>query len=471
MWTEIKATIRHCVEKSGINPRKISGFGVAGFGETVIPVGRDAREICPAIDWRDARSRSYKAETDFLGKEIGAFHLFEITGCPLSYNRSVTKLMWLKKNKPGVYKKTWKFLAIEDFVNWKLTGQAATDHSVASCTMLFDIRRKEWSSEILQTTGIDQSLLPEVYRSDAVIGEVQKKASEDTRLPEGTPVVAGGIDQNCGALGAGVIDDGVAIDSTGTVECLAAATQKLRTDKMTMLTGQHCGCHVVENMYLRILSLPTSGIILKWFRDNFCQRETKEAEKTGVDVYDLLVQEAAGGKPGAYGLFMLPHFGGSGSGQPPVFNPTSRGAFIGLRLVHKKRDFIRALLEGIAFEARIFVEKMEETGVKVCELRAIGGGAKSRPWLQLKANVFNRKVVVPEITEAPALGAALLAGVGNRTYESITEAVEQTYRKRVVCTPDQIQAKQYQNLYDVYKKIYPSLCPMFNEITRLEPEE
>ena len=357
---------------------------------------------------------------------------------------------------------------MEDFVNWKLTGKAATDYSVASCTMLFDIRKKEWSSKILETIGTDESVLPEVYPSGTVIGEVQRSASEDTGLAPGTLVATGGMDQCCGALAVSVVKEGLALDSTGTVECVGTTMQTPRTDIKAMSTGQYCTCHVVENMYFSLMWLQTSGTILKWFRDNFSEKEVESAGGRGLDVYGLLMENAAASNLGASGLFMLPHFGESGSGQPPVFNPVSRGAFIGLRLTHKKEDLIRAMLEGISFETRLFIETFERSGFKVKELRAVGGGAKSPFWPQLKANIFNRRVALPGLTEVPVLGAALLAGVSDGTLRDAAQATDRAYRERYAYIPNPVEAKRYEALYRVYKKIYPTLCSLFMEIAKLE---
>jgi xylulokinase len=235
-----------------------------------------------------------------------------------------------------------------------------------------------------------------------------------------------------------------------------------------MLLKAHCSsCYVKDGMYISLGAFPAGGWTLRWFRDNIAYEEKKVAEREGVSVYQILDREATESPPGAAKLLFLPHLAGSGTGQYPAMNPYSRGALLGLHLTHRKSDIIRAVLEGLTFELRQIIESFEEVGLKVGDLRSIGGGANSPFWLQLKADITQRRVIVPVNREAAVMGAVILAGVGCRAYHDVDEGVQMIFKERDIYTPDRSRGKVYDNYYYVYKKVYPTLLQLFDEIKNL----
>jgi len=465
VWKTIIATIRASIKNGRIDPKLIVALGTSVLGDAFIPVNKKGDCLYWSMTTFDARAEE---QTRWWEENFGADEIYLITGQPLTSSMPIyplPKIQWLRENEPEIYKRTWMFLCWEDYVNLKLCGKAITDFSVASRTMMFDIVKRRWSDEILGAAGIDENVLPEIQPSGSVVGEIDPRIAEETGLSEGTLIVTGGHDQACGALGAGITETGPAMDATGTVECIGVIQKELSLSEKMLLQGFAVHHYVIEDKYFMFGFNPTSGVILRWFRDNFAEKEKEEAEKRGVDVYDLLMSMASTAPPGATELFLLPYFEGSGT---PTFDRKARGVFLGLTLAHGKKEVLRSTLEGLSYELRNNVEAIEEHGTEITELRAIGGGAKSRFWLQLKADITKRRVVVPNVTEAAASGAAILASVGARIYENVEKSVRAIYREKKEFVPNMERGRTYEEYYRVYKKLYASLRGVFNEINNLE---
>ena len=465
VWKAVIGTIRTSVEKGKVDSKHIAALGTSVLGEAFLPIDRDGRWLSWSMTTFDARAEE---QTRWWEESFGANEIYRITGQPLTSSMPIytlPKIQWLRENEPELYKKTWMFLGWEEYINLKLCGRPVTDYSVATRTMMFDIRKKTWSSEILEKAQIYESLLPEVQPSGTVVGEVSRGAAEETGLSEGTLVVTGGHDQPCGALGAGITETGPAMDATGTVECIAVIQKGLTLTESMRLQGFAVHCYVIDGKYFMLGFNPSGGVILRWFRDNFAEKDKEEAKKMGVDVYDLLTREASKAPPGSVELFLLPYFEGSGT---PTFNRKARGVFLGFTLAHSKREVVRTILEGLTYELRNNIEAIEKHGTDITELRAIGGGAKSKFWLQLKADITERKVVVPNVTEAAAMGAAILASVGAKIYSRAEEAVRAIYRERETFTPVVETGNTYEKYYRLYKKLYGAFKNVFDEIEEIK---
>jgi len=461
VWETVVATMRRSLKGEKVDPKLIRALSMTVLGEAFMPIDAEGNWLSWSMTTFDARAEE---QTRWLEKNFGAQEIYQITGQPLTAAMPIytlPKIMWIREKEPETYKKASKFLCWEDYINLRLCGKAVTDWTVATRTMMFDIKRKRWSPEILEATGIEESLLPEVCPSGVAVGEVNSQGSEETGLTEGTLVVTGGHDQPCGALGAGIVDTGPAMDATGTVECIGVLQDRLTLTNKMRLQGYAVHPYVTEDKYFMFGFNPSGGVILRWFRDHFAQKEKKEAKRLGVDVYDLLTQEAAKASPGSTELFLLPYFEGSGT---PTFNRKARGAFLGLTLAHGKGEIIRAILEGLTYELRNNIEAVEEHGTSIRELRAIGGGAKSPFWLQLKADITKRRVAVPSVTEAAAFGAAILAGVGAKEYKSAEDAIKQVYKEKETYMPQEGLGKVYDKHFHLYKRLYSTLKDLFNEI-------
>ena len=287
--------------------------------------------------------------------------------------------------------------------------------------------------------------------SGTIIGEIGKKVSGELNLPSGVVVVAGGHDQPCGALGAGIIRGGEVMDATGTVECIAPAFPEPVVNQQMIDGNFSCYPHVVEGLYVTLGFVSSGGVVLRWFRDTFAQAEVAQAEESGRDVYDILLEDIPD-EPGS--AMLLPHFTGSGT---PHLDLESKGAIVGLSLSTSKGELVKAILEGISYEIKQNLSMLQDAGVVINEVRAIGGGAKSDKWLQLKADMFGKKVIALDISEGVCLGTAILAGTATGKYRTIEEAVDLLVKPQREYNPREEFAQQYDEKLKVYEQIYPAL--------------
>jgi len=467
VWRKTKETIRKSINKKGIDPEQIVALSTSVLGDAFIPVDNSGNPLYWSMTTVDARATE---QTRWWEENFGADRIYRITGQPLTSSMPIyplSKIQWLRENESDVYKRTAMFLCWEDYVNLKLCGIPVIDYSVASRTMMFDITKKEWSKEILEAAELDENLLPEAKPAGTVIGQLTSEAAKETGLSERTLIVTGGHDQACGSLGAGIVESGPAMDATGTVECIGVILKTLSLTEQARMQGFAVHHYVIEDKYFLFGFNPTSGVILRWFRDNFAEKEREEAKKRNVNVYDLLMSLAADSPLGAKELFLLPYFEGSGT---PTFNRKARGVFLGLTLAHSKNDILRAILEGLSYELRRNIEAIEEQRTEITEIRAIGGGARSDFWSQLKADITGKPLVVPNVTEAAALGAAILAGVGSGIYESAERAVKTVCREKSRFSPRLVHVKRYDRYYRVYRRIHEPLIEIFDEIYKLTEE-
>ena len=377
---------------------------------------------------------------------------------PMSDIHTLAKLIWMQVQQPDLYRQVWKFLGFEDFVYFKLGVSPVVDYSLAARTMAFDIINKTWSEKMLGLADVDASLFPDAAPSGTPIGEVSTKVADALGLPQGVVCVTGGHDQPCGALGAGIIRSGEVMDATGTVECIAPAFTEPIINQ-DMIDGNFaCYPHVVDGLYVTLGFVSSGGVVLRWFRDTLAQAEVAQADAEGRDVYDLLMATLPD-SPGT--AMVLPHFTGSGT---PHLDLESKGAIVGLTLSTTKGELIKGILEGISYEIKQNLAMLQDAGVVINEVRAIGGGAKSEKWLQLKADMFGKKVIALDISEGVCLGTAILSGTAIGTYKSIESAVEQLVTPRDVYYPREDIAQRYDEKLKTYQQIYPALRALNYEL-------
>ncbi len=398
---EVLRVCRDAVRDVAKQGPPIAALGITSQGEAFTAVTQDGRLLNRAMVSSDTRSRSY-VEAGIPG--LDPAHLYQITGHTPHPMFTLYKLAWLRDNRPDIWRAADQFLCFEDLVQWRLGLDPAMGWPLAARTMLFNIRQGRWDPDILAALGLGADRLARPLASGTVAGVVPSAIAADWGLPEGVPVVTGGHDQACGALGAGAIEPGSAMYATGTVECITPAfAEPVFSDRLM----QHNLCtyhHAAPNRYATVAFSLTGGNALKWFRNEFGQEEVRAAAAGGANAYDRLI-ELAGTEPSP--LLCLPYLTPSGT---PYFDADTPGAFLGFRLTTTRGDMVRALLEGIAFEMRLNLALLEEAGYPVHTLYAVGGGARSREWTQLKADVIGRPIHTLDVTEAGCRGVAMLAG-------------------------------------------------------------
>ncbi len=440
--------IREAVAAAGEPP---TAMAISCQGEAVVPVDEQGRALRPFILGMDLRTGEQNRR---LAEQFGADFLFQKTGMPLHTINTLPKLLWLKENEADVWRKADQMLLYEDFFIRRLCGRAVISPCLASRTQMFDLLGGTWMTELLDACGIDPKRLAEIAEPGGEAGVVLPRVADELGLPRGVRVFAGGHDQACAALGAGVIEAGRAMVSTGTAEVVEVVMESPVLAEELRQGGISVYRHVVPGRYVAMTLNHSGGLSLRWFRDVFCQEEMRRAQQEGGDAYDLVL---AGAPQGPTDLFVLPHFSGSGT---PTLDTASRAAVIGLTYGTQKAELAKAILEGLTFELRINVDLLRRCGISIETLYAVGGGAKNDMWLQLKADICHAEIQRPRVTEAACLGAAISAGVGSGIYSSYNCAAElASVEKR--CTPCSPNQELYEQRFQIYSRLYPTLKPLY----------
>jgi xylulokinase len=454
-WNAVKSNLRAIVRKVGKRSKRIVGIGIDSQREAVIPVDARGKKLANSLIWLDRRTIPQSRE---IARLIPLAKVIRTTGVPVDYFYSASKIMWLREERPDIFRKTRCFLFPKDYIAYRLTGQKATDYSMASRTMLFDIKKRKWSDEICDSLKLPVSLLPRAIESSEVVGEVSSEGSVATGLRAGIPVVSGGGDRPVEAIGAGVTEPGYFNIGTGTATVITTPLTAPRVDPMGRID---CCCHAVPNRWEYEIVISTTGASLRWFRDNFSCEEVQKSRNTGLDPYVYLDRLANKIDPGSNGLFYYPYPMGA---TAPKFNPTARAVFYGITLTHTRAHFVRAIFEGIAFQYAECVGLIEKLGLKVKEASIVGGEARSSLWNQIKANVILHPIKQPAIEEAAALGSAILSSIGAGTYGTVSKAIKNMVRIEKTYRPQLKEAQAYSKFYDKYREVYRSVEGGFKTI-------
>jgi xylulokinase len=455
-WRATYTTINNVVLKSGIKPSDIKGVGLSGQMHGAVLLDSEDKVIRRAIIWCDQRST---LECEQITTLIGKERLIEITANPALTGFTASKVMWVKNNEPENFAKIKKILLPKDYIRFKLTGEFATEVSDASGMQYMDIPKRQWSSEVLGKLGIDREQLGKLYESYEVSGKVNKYASDITGLKEGTAVVGGAGDQAAGAVGNGIVKSGVISSTIGTSGVVFAFSEKVTIDPKGRV---HTFCHAVPNTWHIMGVTQGAGLSLKWFRDNFCIEEKRTAELMKIDPYILMDQEAEGVTPGCNGLIYLPYLMGE---RTPHLDANAKGVFFGLSAKHEKQDMLRAVMEGVVYSLKDCLEIIKEMGVDISEVRASGGGGKSKLWRQMQADVFGNEITTINSSEGGALGVALLAGVGTGVYSTVAEACDATIKVKTRQNANVLLNEKYMKYYTMYKRLYVSLKRDFKDLS------
>ena len=439
------------------DPSDIKGIATTGMGMDGLPMTEEGQPLYPLISWHDPRTQP---QYDWWVKTIGTRKTYSIGGNPVWAINSALRMLWIKENESEIYARTFKWLLIEDFVNHFLTGRFATDHSMASCTMLFDQKRREWSSEMCELSGIRQDILPEVLPSSAFLGEVSKEAAAQTGLLPGTPVFLGGHDHICGSLSVGAFRPGTIMNITGTWETIGMVAREAPLEEPLETSGITVQAHVVPDAYMVWGGNP-SGEMIEWYRRELAASLVEEHKQRPLD-WEIMVREAESARPGSDGVLFLPHLGGSSS---PDVDPLSRGVFIGLSTRTSHAIMIRAIIEGLDFQMQRVLSKMESgLGSKAKEIIAFGGAIRNSFWMQNKADVTGLDVHVSDLEEATVLGASVLAGIGAGIYRDAEDAVQRISGGTIVYRPNLKMTEFYAKQYPIFEDLYSAVAPLHHQL-------
>lgn len=454
-WQTIVGLIKFTLMKMEDSPSKILALSLSSQGETIVPVDSKISPLRPAIVWLDGRSEE---EAKQIAKDIDVDKLFEITGMPSSDpSWPAARIKWLMNNELDVFTKAYKFLLLEDYITFKLTGKIFGESTVYNTSYYYDITKLDYYDPMLDYLNISRSKLPEVLLPGTIVGNISKKASVVTGLNTSTQFVTGAMDQLAGAVGAGNIKSGIATETTGTAFAMVVTIDKPIIDLVCRIP---CQLHVVKDKYCLLPYSMTGGIVLKWFKDNFYNFEEKKLKKLkrGKSIYNIMTKEAKNISPGCDGLIILPHLSGA---FIPENNPDARGVFFSIGLNHRKSHFVRAILESIGFMLRNDLELFSKIDIKVDKLISLGGGAKSKFWCQIKADITGKEINILENSETAVLGAAIIAGVGVGVYNNYDRAVKNIVKLKEKFHPNNNLKEIYDKYFLKYKNLYENLKSSF----------
>ncbi|MFO7680985.1 MAG: xylulokinase, partial [Chloroflexota bacterium] len=444
-WQATIQSIRQVVQETAVSPADIKGIGLTGQMHGLVLLDKDGQVLRPAILWNDQRTQ---AQCDEIRRRLGKENLIQITGNDALTGFTAPKILWVQEEEPHIYARGAHILLPKDYVRLKLTGEYAMDRADGAGTILFDLRARTWSPEVLMALNIDPNWLPETFEGTAVTGTVTPEAAALTGLAVGTPVMAGGGDQAAGAVGTGAVVEGVVSLSLGTSGVVFAATESPVIEPNGRL---HAFCHAVPGKWHLMGVMLSAAGSLRWFRDTIAP---------GVDFGDL-VAAAADVPAGSDGLLFLPYLTGERTPHP---DPLARGAFVGLTVRHGLPHMTRAVLEGVTFGLRDSFELMKEAGLaNIDQVRISGGGGKSPLWRQILADVFNAEIVTVNTAEGAAYGAALLAATGAGAFDSVEEACDSIIQITGRTTPGP-DAAAYETIYPLYRNLYPALKSTFDAL-------
>lgn len=457
-WNAARDTIRSVLAQSGVAAQEVKGIGISGQMHGLVLLDKAGRVLRRSIIWCDGRTVEECAE---ITQTIGAQRLIEITANPALPGFTAGKILWVRKHEPEIWAQTAHIMLPKDYLRYKLTGVFATEVSDASGMNLLDVTKRDWSDEILQKLNIDKALLGKMHESCEVAGKVHAQAASDTGLAEGTVVVGGAGDNAAAAVGTGVVEAGKAFTTLGTSGVVFAHSDTVQIDAQGRV---HTFCAAVPGAYTVMSCTLAAGLSLKWFRDTLCDAEMSTAKSMGVDPYMLMDKEAAAIPIGADRLLFLPYLMGERS---PILDANSRGAFFGLSAIHTKAHLLRAVMEGVIYAQRHCLDVLREMRVAPDTMLACGGGGTSPLWRQMMADVYACPVMTVQNKEGPALGVAILAGVGAGMYASVAEGCRAVMAYNESQQPDAAASAAYEPVYALYKNLYPVLKESYAALAAL----
>lgn len=436
-YEQTKDALRELI--ADIDKKEVEGIGFGGQMHGLVVLDKDDNVIRPTILWNDNRTAQ---ETEYLNKEIGTDKLSEYTANIAFAGFTAPKILWMRKHEPENFNRIAKIMLPKDYIAYKLTGVHCTDPSDASGTLLFDVKNKCWSKEMMEICGVTEDQLPSLYESYEVVGTVKEEIAEEFGLSKDVKVVAGAGDNAGAAVGTGTVGEGKCNISVGTSGTIFISSEKFGVDKNNAL---HSFAHADGNYHLMGVVLSAASCNKWWMEDI-------------LNTTDFAGEQEKIKELGKNNVYFLPYLMGERS---PHNDPNARGTFIGMTMETSREDMTLAMMEGVIFAMRDSYEIAKSLGIKIERTNMCGGGAKSPLWRRILANVLNLKVDILEVEEGPALGGAMLAAVGCGRYSSVEEIAEKVVKVKETVEPDPEIVALYEERYETFRSIYPSLKDLF----------
>jgi xylulokinase len=459
-WQATIKSVRKVIKKGRLKPAEVKGIGLSGQMHGSVFLDKRNRVVRRAILWNDQRTAAECAEMEqAVG---GRSKLIKLVANPAMTGFTAPKILWLRNHEPRNFEKTRKILLPKDEIRRRMTGEYATEVSDASGMLLLDVAKRTWSKKLLSALELDIDLFARCYESEEITGTLTSEAAKALGLTTDCVVVGGAGDCAAGAVGNGIVSQGLMSTSVGTSGVMFVHSDQVKIDPEGRV---HTFCHAVHGKWHMMGVNLSAGGSLQWFRNELCKTDWARAKRAKKEIYDLLTEEARSAPDGSEGLFFLPYLSGE---RTPHADPDARGCFVGLTLAHTRGHIIRSIMEGVTYAMRDSLEIFDGLGVPVRQIRASGGGARSLLWRQIQADTFGRKVVTINTEEGAAYGVALLAAVGARAFKNVREACAATIRVVQQTSPRRAARKYYDRAFPIYQRLYRSLKNDFKNIAALD---
>lgn len=453
-WSAVCLATRQLLES--VDARRIACVALSGQMMGCTPVDARGRALRPSILYCDQRAET---QTRQIIDKIDPADFYAITGHRPSASYSIEKLMWIRDHEPDVFRQTHLSLCAKDYINHRLTGRFATDHSDASGTNAFDLNRFCWSERILDAARLDVALFPRARPSVDILGEITTEAAESTGLIAGTPVAVGGGDGSCAGVGVGCIRPGTAYNYLGSSSWIALTIEKPIIDpQRRTMNWAHC----VPGYLHPSGTMQAAGASYQWLKNEICTAEQRDAAEQGTDVYELINRAIERSSPGAGGVVFLPYMLGE---RTPRWNPNAKGAFLGLSLATRRDDLLRAVMEGITMNLGIIVNIFRKH-VPIRAITVIGGGAKGAVWRQMMADVYDCRIdKLNVLEEATSMGAAVIGGVAAGVFPNF-DVIDRFVRVEESVEPEPANREVYRRRAPLFEQCYNALVDVFEEMAR-----
>ena len=447
------------MDESGAGPEDVKGIGLSGQMHGLVMLDEKGEVIRRSIIWCDQRTG---AEVEDMLAIMPRERWIEVTANPPLTGWTAAKILWVRKNEPENYARCRHILLPKDYIRYVLTGVFAAEVSDASGMQLLDVPGRCWSEEVLEKLDINPEYLGKLYESCEVTGTILPEIAARTGLSEKTVVVGGAGDNAAAAVGTGVVEDGKAFTTIGTSGVVFAHSSQVTIDPKGRV---HTCCCAVPGAWHVMGVTQAAGLSLQWFRNNFCQDYIEAAKRQGIDAYDLINMDVAAIPAGSERLIYLPYLMGE---RTPHLDPDCRGVFFGLSAIHTRAHMLRAVMEGVSYSLCDCNDILKEMGVHVSQMMACGGGGRSPVWRQMLADLYDCQVKTVHQSEGPALGAAILAGVGCGRYESVESACRRLISEDKSASPVKEQTETYKAYHALYQELYGQLKGCYKTLAGLK---
>ncbi|SDK02511.1 xylulokinase [Sediminibacillus albus] len=448
VWVDQTAAgLTELLDNISVEPADIEGISFSGQMHGLVLLDENYQVLRNAILWNDTRTT---AQCQQIYEAVGEKRLLELTKNPALEGFTLPKLLWVREQEPEIYQKAKKFVLPKDYLRYRLTGKLHMEYSDAAGTLLLNIGKKEWSREICGLLGLDINLCPPLVESHAEVGTLSASFAEATGLSRSTRIFAGGADNACGAIGSGILETGKTLCSIGTSGVVLSYEEGKDKDFAGTV---HYFNHGAEDAYYTMGVTLSAGHSLSWFKDVFAENES----------FEELLAEIGDVPPGANGLLFTPYLAGE---RTPHADPAIRASFIGMDSSHQRKDFVRAVLEGITYSLNESIDIFRKNGKKIDTIVSIGGGAKNEVWLQMQADIFDARIIKLSSEQGPGMGAAMLAAFGCGWFNSLVDCAGEFLKESVEYLPIKENALRYQELFNIYKAVYSQTADMNQQLMK-----